>query len=91
MRLSELGDILEPNRYACHKELEYWSECPGRMVLRTNNTTKELFWGCSNYPNCRNSYPFILMNGPVLGQVVRRVAKPPSLPRTRRLQRSRVR
>lgn len=25
------------------------------MVLRTNTTTRERFWGCGDYPNCKET------------------------------------
>ena len=28
-------------------------ECGAQMVLRTNRSTQEKFWGCSQYPNCK--------------------------------------
>lgn len=34
--------------------------CPthGKLVIRQNSKTKENFWGCARYPNCRVTSPF---------------------------------
>lgn len=29
--------------------------CDGEMVSRTNRETKQRFWGCKNYPNCKGT------------------------------------
>lgn len=31
--------------------------CEGSLTLRTNSRTKEKFWGCSEYPECRFTRP----------------------------------
>lgn len=35
--------------------------CNGSWVLRTNKRTGDKFWGCSNYPNCRESKPYRIL------------------------------
>lgn len=41
-----------------HTNPDPWPYCPdcgAKMVLRTNRRTKERFWGCSDFPDCRGS------------------------------------
>jgi len=30
-------------------------KCKSKMIKRVNHTTKQEFWGCSNYPQCKGS------------------------------------
>ena len=34
------------------------SVCSSTMVIRSSNSTGELFWGCPKYPKCKCSFPF---------------------------------
>lgn len=64
MKLSDLGELFGRERTSCPGQLvytrhsHYTKECNGRLVLRSNGSTGELFWGCSTYPECRNTTPF---------------------------------
>lgn len=67
MKLKELGDWLGKNRQ-CFGRPErgllgycYDPGCPGkgRLVLRMRRNDGELFWGCSSFPDCTHSEPFI--------------------------------
>lgn len=50
-----------PSQPSCKK-------CASVMKLRTNFKTKELFWGCSAYPNCRYTEDYL--GGPVTNIVI---------------------
>ncbi len=36
--------------------------CGYSMKIRINYKTKEPFWGCRNYPKCKNTKPLIIKN-----------------------------
>lgn len=68
MTLSELGNLLSGNKARkCPGRRVYQNSCIGRMwgltseipcpvrgrlVLRMRKSDKELFWGCSGFPDC---------------------------------------
>lgn len=37
-------------------------KCGCDLVVRQNNTTGQSFWGCSAYPNCKGTAPFLVSN-----------------------------
>lgn len=68
MKLSDLGDLMMPNRQRCPGEYKFgrftWDnrhECDGVLTLRFNRTEKTVFWGCSNYPQCKYGKPFNIL------------------------------
>jgi ssDNA-binding Zn-finger/Zn-ribbon topoisomerase 1 len=48
----EFGDDSREEAAWNHRE-----NCPGTAVLRTNSKTREQFWGCSRFPNCKFTAP----------------------------------
>lgn len=64
MKLHDLGTLLGRERACCPGELvhtrysHYSKECNGHLMLRMNHTNGDLFWGCSTFPDCRNTSPF---------------------------------
>lgn len=67
MTLRELGEALQKSSARQCAGLEYRTFCgvvdagcvaQGKMVLRLNVQTKELFWGCTGYPKCTATKPF---------------------------------
>lgn len=72
MKLRELGDLLEGQKNChgttyfpshCARILGYTAreECSGFQVLRHSSKDGQLFWGCSRWPECRATSPFIFM------------------------------
>lgn len=71
--ISDLGRLFSKGRLqpcgcdcdcrAC-KDAYRW-KCGGRMLLRINLRNKDLFWGCSSYPDCTNTYPFSIGDIPL--------------------------
>lgn len=70
-RLSDLGALIRGDR-RCIGSISWPSSahrifgapahhsCSGRLVLRQNRNNGSLFWGCTRYPNCRATVPFVL-------------------------------
>lgn len=64
MTLADLGRLLVPKCQKCpgeHKRGMFGSyslDCHGTLILRMNRTTKDVFWGCSDWPQCRYGKPF---------------------------------
>lgn len=63
MKLRRLGEILNrgKRRHCAGTGFGIFTRryCNGYQVLRVNKSNRELFWGCSNYPHCLGSAPFI--------------------------------
>jgi hypothetical protein len=43
---------VRPRRYRVAPRCKFH---PERMVLRRNRRTREYFWGCTNFPKCRET------------------------------------
>lgn len=64
MTLADLGQFLVPKRQKCSGMLKhamfgsYSVDCNGFYVLRMNRNDKQVFWGCSEWPQCTHGAPF---------------------------------
>ena len=58
VRVSKGDDVLERLRAYKQKNSKQVSnkcDCGGNMIKRRNGSTGESFYGCSNYPKCKNT------------------------------------
>lgn len=65
MNLRDLGYYLSNPPSRCPGKFHYTrygstnEECTGHLLLRCRRVDGEIFWGCSTFPNCTFSEPFI--------------------------------